>query len=172
MVNFEQLIHLNQYHDRTVHQIPISSTSNLTDITNQDPSCVECHPSDRINRIQFEHFWNWFQSIHPAVSYSGNTQAAVRHLIDYPEEFIETIQQIVTSIRYSSVPEATYPEIRDEIARAYNLTLRFWGDLSVELYTVSEYAGSRRSSRSQIVEGISRPASPTDTEYDPEASSE
>jgi hypothetical protein len=169
MVNFEQLIQRNQYHDHTVHQLSTSNTNNLTD---QDPSCVECHPSDRISRIQFEHFWNWFQSIHPAVSYSGNTQAAVRRLIDHPEEFVENIQRIVISIRYSSIPEATYPEIRDEILRAFNITHRFWNDPSVELYTVSEYAGSRRSSRSQIVEGISRPASPTDTEYEPEVSSE
>jgi hypothetical protein len=168
MVNFAQLIQLSQYHDRTVHQSTTSGTSNSTELINQDPSCGECNPSERLNRIQFDHFWNWYQSVYPATSYSGYTQAAFRRLVNRPEEFLEAIQQIVVSIRYTSVPEVTYQEIRDEIATAYNASEQFWNDPSTVLYTVSEYAGSRRSSRSQIVEGISRIASPVDTEDEPD----
>ena len=113
---------------------------------------------------QFEHFWNWYQSIYPAIFYSRYTQAAVQRLVDQPEELLEIIPQIVSSIRYSAVPEVTYQEIQEEITRAYNASEQFWNDPSTVLYTVSEYAGSRRSSRSQIVEGISRIGSPVDTE--------
>ncbi len=164
MINFEQLIQLNQQHDRTVHHPTTASTSNSSASHIQDPSCGECNPSDRLNRIQFEHFWNWYQSIYPAVFYSGYTQAAVQRLVDQPEELLEIIPQIVSSIRYSAVPEVTYQEIQEEITRAYNASEQFWNDPSTVLYTVSEYAGSRRSSRSQIVEGISRIGSPVDTE--------
>ena len=60
---------------------------------------------------QFEHFWNWYQSIYPAIFYSRYTQAAVQRLVDQPEKLLEIIPQIVSSIRYSAVPEVTYQEI-------------------------------------------------------------
>ena len=120
MVNFAQLIQLNRQHDRINHQQATSSTRNPEDLTNRDYSCTECYPSDRLNRIQFEHFWNWFQTIYPAVSYSEYTQEAVRNLSNQPENFQEIVPQVVASIRYSAVPESTYQEIQEDIAQACN----------------------------------------------------
>ena len=84
--------------------------------------------------------------------------------MDQPEELLEIIPQIVSSIRYSAVPEVTYQEIQEEIIRAYNALKQFWNVLSTVLYTVLEYAGSRRLSHSQIVKGIFQIGSPVDTE--------
>ena len=151
MVNFGQLIQTNRHHDRVLHR---QNTPVTTEDIPNDFSCSDCYPTDRIIRIQFEHFWNWYQSIYPAASFSGYTQNTFAQLLEHPEILQEATSRLLASIRYSSVPETAYSEIQEEFFQAYNATQAFWKDPTSVLYTVSEYTDSRRSS--QIIEGISR----------------
>ena len=141
MVNFSQLIQQNREHDRLAHQQTTRHNRQQTPLVNY--SCIECYSAEHVVRIQFEHFWNWYQTIYPAVSFSENTQLAFYRLLDDTADDIATsIYQIITSIRYSTTPDSSYLTIQDEILRAYNITQQFWSDPALELYAVSEYVRS------------------------------
>ena len=85
----------------------------------RDPSCEICFPVDYIPCNQFNNFWDWYQTITPAETYSKHTVRQIESLIVDTQGVIELdttgikkkLEIIVGSIYYKKKPGKTSREI-------------------------------------------------------------
>jgi len=85
--------------------------NNLPSETPEDPSCIYCYPPSELHTLPptFETFWNWYQTIRAAETYSGNTPrllSRLRYYLLVPQVVPavltnQLVEQLIFSIRYS-----------------------------------------------------------------------
>ena len=93
----------------------------------KDPSCVICNSIDSIIiSEEFTRYWNWYQTIVPAETYSSQTIESFNELLQ-EENLVETtvprirreIERIIGSVRYTRAPGISLQEIKREIVERF-----------------------------------------------------
>src|SRR6185437_40796 len=99
----------------------------------KDPACVICYPSKEISE-EFNKFWDWYGIKIPVATYSAYTVKIFQELlsqdINEKDQTQTKLLQLIGSIRYSTKPELTIPEIAIKVLERIVCSKGF--ELSIE----------------------------------------
>src|SRR6266487_2695663 len=139
-MNFDLIRQQNQVHDRFHLRYLLATEVQFYHIDLSCQICYPPHPTD----LYFDNFWNWYSTIHPAVTYSNLTQNYINNLSQQgltQQQIDQLLLNIIISIRYHINPGPIQNLIR-ELANAVLQTNIFRNDPLEILYQASEYTGS------------------------------